>query len=193
MKKLLLAVLIALTATSVFAKGLQDERYVQGAIALTDFDGTSDLGTTLGLGGRLPMTENLDLLGGYSYFTADFDGDDSTSHTLSVGGDWNFLPKQALNPFVGASFSYATFGGDNDADNTTGWALRGGVEFDLDNNWSVAPELSYNLDEDFENGAFAYGVSANKWLTETLAVGAGVSTDEDADNFTYAVAVNMAL
>ena len=193
MKRTIIAVFLMLTSLSLYAKGLQDETYAGASLGLRDYKHTSDNGTLFGLKGRYVASENLDVLGSYQYEKADFDGFNLKTNDFEIGADCNFLPKQEFNPFAGASFHYLTFGGDSDADNTQNWDLRGGLEINLIDNWSVTPALIYAMDEDFENGLWVYDLTVHKWLDDSIGIQFGLQTNEDSDYTDYRIGVNMAL
>ncbi|MBN2144613.1 MAG: outer membrane beta-barrel protein, partial [Candidatus Aureabacteria bacterium] len=182
MKKYVMAMMLVLLPVNLYSMGLQDQTTAGFDLGMKDYDGTSDNGALMTLKGRFAMLENLDLIGAYSYESFEIGNLnwETTTHDFEFGMDWNFIPKDQFDPFIGFSLHYITFGGDNDSDNTTNWTFRAGLEINLINNWSLTPLLSYNLNEDFENGIVLYELAVNKWFNESMSFEFRIRSDEDA-------------
>jgi hypothetical protein len=195
MKKYFIAMLLVLLPMNLYSKGLQDETTVGFDVGLRDYDGISDNGTLIDLKGRYVIMESLDLLAAYNYESLSIDADDSEAriHDFEFGGEWNFLPKQEFNPFVGGSIHFLRYGGDNNSENTHEWTFRAGLEWSLAGDWSVTPVISYTLNKNFKEGEFQYALSANKWFNESMSVEFRIGTNEDTDYTTYLIGMNFTM
>jgi len=137
-----------------------------------DFDGLgtveADSAWSLGLSFSYMATDNIgvSLLGAWP-FEHDIDGKDGALETLDTVAETKHLPptltlqyhfdlaNKKIHPFVGAGLNYTYFfdeetkgdlgaaGADIDIDNSWGWALEAGIDYELENNWLVGAQVFY--------------------------------------------------
>lgn len=66
----------------------------------------------------------------------------------TLTAQWHFLPRQSINPYVGAGINYTIFydekSGDVSSisyDNTFGWALQAGVDISVGDGWFINADV----------------------------------------------------
>ena len=97
----------------------------------------------------------------------------------TVTAEYHFdLANKRLHPFVGAGLNYTYFfdedtkgalsGTDIDIDNSWGWALDAGLDYELDNNWTIGAQVYYiNIETEAKLEAVGnnkYDVDINPWV-----------------------------
>ncbi|MGX1196867.1 OmpW family protein [Parvibaculum sp.] len=98
--------------------------------------------------------------------------------TLTV--QYHFMPKERLSPYVGAGLNYTIFYNEDagssitsiDYENSLGYALQAGVDYALDDNWSLnldVKKLWLDTDVKINGGAVTANVNLDPWI-----VGVGV-------------------
>jgi outer membrane protein len=126
----------------------------------------ADSAWSLGLTFTYMATDNIGvgLLGAWP-FEHDIDGSSGALDSLGTVAETKHLPptltaqyhfdlaNKRVHPFVGAGLNYTYFfdedtkgalsGGDIDIDNSWGWALEAGIDYELDNNWLVGAQVFY--------------------------------------------------
>lgn len=77
----------------------------------------------------------------------------------TLTAQWHFLPRQSINPYMGASINYTIFYDEKPSavnsisyDNTFGWALQAGVDISVGDGWFI------NADVDIDPWIFGLGV-----------------------------------
>jgi outer membrane protein len=90
------------------------------------------------------------------------------------------MPKERLSPYVGAGLNYTIFYNEDagssitsiDYENSLGYALQAGVDYALDDNWSLnldVKKLWLDTDVKINGGAVTANVNLDPWI-----VGVGV-------------------
>ncbi len=86
------------------------------------------------------------------------------------------LANQKVHPWLGAGINYTYFfdedtkgplkGADIDVDNSWGWALEAGMDYELDNNWTVGAQVFYiSIEPEADiDGLKKFDVEVNPWV-----------------------------
>lgn len=94
----------------------------------------------------------------------------------TLTAQWHFLPRQTINPYVGAGINYTMFYREKAAggivqnvkyDDTFGWALQAGVDIDVSGGWFInadVKKLFINTDVSINNGAVEADVDIDPWI-----------------------------
>ena len=91
---------------------------------------------------------------------------------------YHFTPNEQFSPYIGAGLNYTIFYGEDsgaaasiDYDNSVGYALQAGMDYDLGNQWVFnvdVKRLWLNTDVSINNGAITADVDIDPWI-----IGAG--------------------
>lgn len=113
---------------------------------------------------QIPVTKRVALEPSVAFSSIDFDGSGKVS-TYAVGLRANYAVNKTL--YAGVSGDYQGYGGDLDADATTGFGLEFGARFPIVSGFSGRTELSwrrFNGDEnfigDFDTTALSFAIMA---------------------------------
>ena len=151
----------------------------------------ADSAWSLGISFTYMATDNIGvgLLGAWP-FEHDIEGSDGVLDDLGTVAETKHLPptltlqyhfdlaNKKVHPFVGAGLNYTYFfdedtkgalsGTDIDIDNSWGWALEAGLDYELDNNWLIGAQVFYiNIETEAELEALnnnTYDVDINPWV-----------------------------
>ncbi len=186
--KNLLGALAALTISTVaFAqtepaspaagsRSLLGQRYLDAGIAFVDLNHSSIDAYATGVTVNLPATANIDVAFNWTHEWLEAHSD-VDAHTLSVDGIY-YIDSGALKPFGGLSLGYVWADWEDDSI----WGAFGGVEYQVASNVVLTARVGYDADfDDADEGSFDLSVSGRYFLTDTLAVSAGVSFIEGGD------------
>lgn len=148
-------------AAGVYPTGESDDI---GDLGTVEADSAWSLGLTftylvtdnigVSLLGAWPFEHDID---GHSGALEDFDTVAETKHlppTLTLQYHFDLANKK-VHPFIGAGLNYTYFfdeetkgdlgdtGADIDIDDSWGWALEAGIDYELENNWLVGAQVFY--------------------------------------------------
>jgi len=170
--------------------GVIGKRYADVGFDVEDVQHTSHNAYQTSIGANIPVTQCIDISGGYSYSWFDYKPQHNTDH--AIGGSIKLYKtiEDGVKPFISAGLGYSWF--DEKLDNP--WYFnsnrknhhsqdkatwRGSVGAEFPYKWiSVTPTISY--DDDFEgttksSQAFVYGVRTDSWITPKIGIYFGVS------------------
>ena len=163
-----------------------------GNLGTVEADSAWSLGLTFGY----MATDNIGigLLAAWP-FEHDIDGDSGALDSLGTVAETKHLPptltaqyhfdlaNPKVHPFVGAGINYTYFfdeemkgalsSTDIDIDDSWGWALEAGMDYELDNNWLIGAQVFYiNIETQAELSATGkkHDVDINPWV---LMISAG--------------------
>ena len=90
---------------------------------------------------------------------------------------YHFMPDAQFRPYIGAGINYTIFYGEDsgavaniDYDNSIGYALQAGMDYDLGNNWVFnldVKKLWLSTDVSINNGAIKADVDIDPWIFGT--------------------------
>lgn len=192
--------------------GLLGKRYVDLNFGVQDIKHFPKNAYNVGLSANLPVAPGVDLGAGYAYSW--LSGTTTTPRVRSdiIQGTVTLFPPNATfsngaRPFVAAGIGYQwdnvslsgtphSFNFSSDADYGL-WGLALGVEIPV-KAFSLTPVISYN--DDFRNShqssqAYDYGVEANCWVTDEVAVYGGIAYEDvrhsNLDSWNYNAGVRL--
>ncbi len=129
--------------------------------------------------------------------------DTSSSHRVTLGGtdvvvarvlppsliaQYHFIPKGKIHPYVGAGINYTIFfdeetagpltGGGAELDNSFGYVVQAGIDYDISDDWFVNVDIKYI---DMETDATITNTAIGPSVTETVEInptllGIGIGT-----------------
>lgn len=92
----------------------------------------------------------------------------------TLTAQWHFMPRQTINPYVGAGINYTIFYDAKPGavqnikyDDTWGWALQAGVDVNLADGWFInadVKKLFVNTDVSINDGAIKADVDIDPWI-----------------------------
>lgn len=97
----------------------------------------------------------------------------------TLTAQYHFAPGQTINPYLGAGVNYTHFsdvslghGAITLDNNSFGYALQGGVDVQIDKNWSVNADIKYveMRSNVYAGGATISNIQVNPWM---FALGVG--------------------
>jgi len=183
------ALLLALSSTSLLTAdeppthptGQLGQRYIEVNVnrANTEIDGVGDIDNSgIGVGISLPVVRDLfDIR--LSYAFAGYEDSSIEAHQGKALVLFHHDLK-GFKPFIGAGLGYTWV--NEDMGDSKGWMAGLGVEIPL-GRFSLAPMVVYSgsLDSGASGGDWHYELDANVWLTNRIAISAGLAYYKDGD------------
>ncbi|TWI73220.1 outer membrane protein with beta-barrel domain [Desulfobotulus alkaliphilus] len=173
--------------------GIFGKRYIGFSVGHTivgdeELQNIDDPILSYGLGGRFPVSPNLDLMGSvtqskisgdmylYNQWGGYYSVSMKTTGTIISGSfQYHFLPEEKVNPFIGLGLAWSkvetetSFGGYtySETDNDAGALLGAGAEISLDDTISLNFGILYQT-EMYDKEDFILGGGFNLWATPQL-------------------------
>lgn len=185
--------LCALLTTPVLAKGLIGERNAGVGIAYTSYDvGYHDIDGYL-IAGILNLPQesigavNIDIQVSVSHVELDYDMDAQT-----LGADfvlWMPMGSNAIKGFIAPGIAFTRIEGDN----STVFAIAGGIEFEVGNGLTLTPSIGISHDSDYDTDSIDYALELAYWVSESINIGAvaAYSDADDQNNTTLGAVIRM--
>ena len=178
-------------ASAAHGSGLLGQSYASLSYGFIDLDGTGVDANSFTLAFNQGVRDGLDSFLEYDYTRTDrILGSRLTQHSLLAGARV-FTDYRGIKPYAeaGVGWVWQKFGGASD--NSFGWGAGVGAEIAVAPALTVTPFVRYtDVTEGSNNDSWEYGVKANYWLSEKLALQGGLSRDDD-QNMVYRVGVNF--
>jgi hypothetical protein len=170
----------------VLAAESPDWNFVEGSIERLDIDDTDEI-TPLGFGlkGSYLLTDNIFIDGQYSFLTDDVDGVDFdlTNLDLNIGYRFGLTRTTDIYGSIGRrSIDVEVDNFDADDDGTV---YKVGTRARLTNDIEVDASFAHERFGDFSDNRLS--LSGHYYLNEQLALGAGVSSNDDGEQLSLSV------
>ncbi|MDT0584343.1 porin family protein, partial [Brumicola blandensis] len=188
--KTTLASLLLITATisspAVLAAESPDWNFVEGSLEKFDIDDTDELAPFgFGLKGSYLLTDNIFIDGKYRFLTDDVDGSDFdiTNFDINIGYRYGITRTTDIYGSIGRR-SINVEVNDFEADDD-GTVYKVGTRARLSDEIEVDASLAHERFGDFSDNTLS--LSGHYYLNEQLALGAGVSTNDDGEQLSVSV------
>lgn len=197
-------VMLSFVSIDIFnAKGLLGKHYIEfqiGQLNPGDDDVENIDDSIFFLSGKYnnPFNPNVDTFIKFEYFRLEEEissGDykESTSIDAMAGINYQFRPKEEVNPFlnvsVGMEWTKVEINNQDSDETDSAFSVGGGVEVELNQRTSLVPELVYikvNGDADV-----SVGTSINYGIHEGLFGSFGIRYEFEQENILYSVGLGF--
>jgi opacity protein-like surface antigen len=179
------------TAPVTRSSGLLGQTYASAALGFVDLDNTGVNARSYSLGLNQYVRDGVDSFLDYNYTRSDrFAGTRLTQHDLLVGAR-AYANYSGVKPYAEAGVGWVWQKAGPVSDNSFAWAAGVGAEFAVASATNVTPFVRYSdITDGGDNDQWEYGVKANHWLTEKVALQGSISRDDDRNMF-YRFGVNV--
>ena len=173
------------------SSGLLGQTYASASLGFIDLDNTGVDARSYSLGLNQYVRDGVDSFLDYNYTRSDrFAGTRLTQHDVLAGARF-YVNHAGVKPYAEAGVGWVWQKAGPVSDNSFAWAAGVGAEFSVASATSVTPFVRYSdLTDGGNNDQWEYGVKANHWLTEKVALQGGISRDDDRNMF-YRFGVNV--
>lgn len=182
---------VATEPSVTHSAGLLGQTYASASYGYVDLDNTSVNARSYSLGLNQYVRDGVDSFLDYNYTRSGrIAGTRLTQHDVLLGArvytNW-----QGVKPYAEAGIGWVWQKAGGIRDNSFAWAAGVGAEIEVATKTTVTPFVRYSdLTDGGNNDQWEYGVKANHWLTEKLALQGSLSRDDDKNMF-YRVGVNF--
>lgn len=183
---LTIAVLAASISTNVLAKS-PDWNFIQAGYSQLDIENSNDISPAgLTIGGSKLLGKNIFVVGDYSILSDDFEGLDVDLTQASLGFGYRHALTSTTDIYGVISYEYieveSSVGNANDSLDENSMGLTAGIRSRLNDQIELDASISY-VDFDYDgDDEVGFGVTANYFFTQNIAVGVGYSSTGDFDN-----------
>jgi len=182
---------VAAEPTVSRSAGLLGQTYASASYGFIDLDNTGVDARSYSLGLNQYVRDGVDSFLDYNYTRTDrIAGTRLTQNDVLLGARV-YTHWQGVKPYAEAGIGWVWQKAGGVRDNSFAWAAGVGAEIEVASKTTLTPFVRYSdLTDSGNNDQWEYGVKANHWLTEKLAVQGSVSRDDDKNLF-YRVGVNF--
>jgi opacity protein-like surface antigen len=182
---------VAAEPTVSRSSGLLGQTYASASYGYIDLDDTSVNARSYSLGLNQYVRDGVDSFLDYNYTRSGrIAGTRLTQHDVLLGARV-YTHWQGVKPYAEAGIGWVWQKAGGVRDNSFAWAAGVGAEIEVAPKTTLTPFVRYSdLTEGGNNDQWEYGVKANHWLTDKLAVQGSISRDDDQNLF-YRVGVNF--
>ncbi len=179
------------TAPVTRSSGLLGQTYASASLGYVDLDNTNVSARSYSLGLNQYVRDGVDSFLDYNYTRSErLAGTRLTQHDLLVGAR-AYTNYSGVKPYAEAGVGWVWQKAGGVSDNSFAWAAGVGAEFTVAPATTVTPFLRYSdISSGGDNDQWEYGVKANHWLTEKVALQGSISRDDDRNMF-YRFGVNV--
>lgn len=182
---------VAEPATITHSSGLLGQTYASLGYGYVNFDNSSATARTYSLSLNQYVRDGVDTVFEYNYTRSSPVGNTRLKqHDLLFGGRF-YTSWQGIKPYAEVGVGWVWQKAAGFSDNSFAWGAGVGAEIEVAAKTSLTPFVRYtDITEGSDNDAWEYGVKANHWLTEKVALQGSISRDDDRNMF-YRLGVNV--